>query len=237
MYTTGGNVGIRLDGLHGSYLKHMEINAKHHQSKLFIILRIFKTSQLKRVAQGETSMVFESTHIYNSFQIQNHTQVRSAHSDPTYIQYGKSCELSVICMQQIMWLLKASCHAILRATLCLLGLSISLWMQYMFLRVLGLSFKPTVLFNHMYLFLSECIFLQVLCLSLKPTVLFNHIIMCLFLSECSTTVLFNYACLFLSECSTVVLFNYACLFPSECSTTTLFSYACLFLSECSTTAL
>ena len=104
---------------------------------------------------------------------------------------------------------------------CLLGLSISLWMQYMFLRVLGLSFKPTVLFNHMYLFLSECIFLQVLCLSLKPTVLFNHIIMCLFLSECSTTVLFNYACLFLSECSTTVLFNYACLFLSECSTTAL----------------
>lgn len=34
---------------------------------------------------------------------------------------------------------------------CLLGLSISLWMQYMFLRVLGLSFKPTVLFNHAHL--------------------------------------------------------------------------------------
>ena len=126
MYTTGGNVGIRLDGLHGSYLKHMEINAKHHQSKLFIILRIFKTSQLKRVARGETRTAFESTHIYNSSQIQNYTRVRSAHSDPTHIQCGKSCELSVICMQQIMWLLKASCHAILRAMLPAWALHFSL---------------------------------------------------------------------------------------------------------------
>ena len=185
----------------------------------------------------KTSVVFESTHIYNSSQIQNYTQVRSAHSDPTHIHCGKSCKLSVICMQQVMWLLKASCHAILRAILparalhlslnavhvsasfvslletnCFIQsyVSVSLWMQ---IPASVVSFLKTVLFNHHYvsisLWMQHNCFIQ-LYRSISLWMQHNCFInyTCLFLSECSTTVLLNYTCLFLSECSTTVLFNY-----------------------------